>query len=162
MATTGSTQRAVITLPADNQIMITRDFSAPRHLVYMALTVPQLISRWWAGDRGTVTSVVVDLRPGGAWRFVMVANGGFEVAFHGRYREIVQDERLVYTEIYEGAPDAPALTTTTLSDVGEQTRLAILVEHSSQQNRDLHINSGMDEGLQEALQHLEEVARSLG
>ena len=162
MATTGSTQRAVITLPADNQILITREFAAPRHLVYMAFTVPELIARWWAGDRGKVTSVEVDLRAGGSWRYVMVANGGFEVAFHGEYREIVQDERLVYTEIYEGAPDAPALTTMTLSDAGERTTLTILVEHSNPENRDLHINSGMEEGLQEALQHLEEVALSLG
>ena len=160
--TTGSTQRAVVTLPADNQILITREFDAPRHLVYMAFTVPELIERWWSGDRGTVTRVDVDLRAGGAWRYVMVANGGFEVAFHGVYREIVQDERLVYTEVYEGAPEAEALTTVTLGDLGDRTALSILVEHSSTEHRNMHINSGMEQGLQEALQHLEQVAQSLG
>lgn len=162
MPTTGSTQRAVVTLPADNQILITREFDAPRHLVYMAFTVPELIERWWSGDRGTVTRVDVDLRAGGSWRYVMVANGGFEVAFHGVYREIVQDERLVYTEVYEGAPEAEALTTMTLGDLGQRTALSILVEHSSTEHRDMHINSGMEQGLQEALQHLEQVAQSLG
>ena len=162
MPTTGSTQRAVVTLPADDQILITREFDAPRHLVYMAFTVPELIERWWSGDRGTVTRVDVDLRTGGSWRYVMVANGGFEVAFHGVYREIVQDERLVYTEVYEGAPEAEALTTMTLGDLGQRTALSILVEHSSTEHRDMHINSGMEQGLQEALQHLEQVAQSLG
>ena len=99
---------AVVTLPMDTQILITREFDAPCHLVYRAWTTPELIKRWWAGDRGEVTSVEVDLRPGGTWRYVMTANGGFEVAFHGEYHEVVPDERLVSTEVFEGMPDAAA------------------------------------------------------
>src|SRR5258708_4640789 len=78
-----------VTLPTDTQILITREFDAPRHLVYQAWTTPELIRRWWAGEQGEVTSVEVDLRVGGTWRYVMIANGGFEVAFHGEYQEIV-------------------------------------------------------------------------
>src|SRR5690242_16424841 len=103
MAPTSGT--AKVTTPADNQILITREFDAPRHLVWRAYTEPELIKRWWAGDRGTVTSVEVDLRVGGGWRYVMTANPGFEVAFHGEYREISAPERLVNTEAFEGIPD---------------------------------------------------------
>jgi uncharacterized protein YndB with AHSA1/START domain len=155
------TRNAVVTLPASNQIMITRQFDAPRHLVYRAWTTPELIRRWWAGDRGEVTSAEVDLRPGGTWRYVMTANGGFEVAFHGEYREIVPDERIVSTEVFEGAPDAAAVSTATFAEQGRRTTLTILVEHTSQEHRDMHLNSGMEEGMNESLDHLEEVAVSL-
>jgi uncharacterized protein YndB with AHSA1/START domain len=156
-----SSGKAVVTLPTDTQILITRDFDAPRHLVYKAWTTPELIKRWWAGDHGEVTSAEVDLRVGGTWRYVMTANEGFEVAFHGEYRDIVTDERIVSTEIFEGMPDAPALSTNTFVDSGGRTTLTILVQHSSQENRDAHINSGMEGGMQESMDHLEEVALSL-
>lgn len=156
-----ATRNAVVTLPANNQIMITRQFDAPRHLVYRAWTTPELIRRWWAGDRGEVTSAEVDLRPGGTWRYVMTANGGFEVAFHGEYREIVPDERIVSTEVFEGAPDAAAVSTATFAEQDGRTTLTILVEHTSQEHRDMHLNSGMEEGMNESLDHLEEVAVSL-
>nr|WP_037056269.1 SRPBCC family protein [Pseudonocardia asaccharolytica] len=158
MTTSGT---AVVTLPTDTQILIEREFDAPRHLVYKAYTTPELIKRWWAGDRGEVTSVEVDLRVGGRWRYVMVANGGFEVAFHGEYREIVPNERIVSTEVFEGMPDGKAVDTLTLTERDGCTTLAILVQHSCQEHRDAHIGSGMEDGLQEALDHLERVAESL-
>ena len=74
-----SSGTAVVTLPTDTQILITRTFEAPRHLVYKAYTTPELIKRWWGGDRGEVTLTEVDLRVGGTWRYVMTANGGYEV-----------------------------------------------------------------------------------
>jgi uncharacterized protein YndB with AHSA1/START domain len=151
----------VVTLPSDTQILITREFDAPRHLVYRAYTTPELIRRWWAGDRGQVTSAEVDLRPGGSWRYVMTANAGFEVAFHGEYQEIIDGERIVSTEVFEGAPDAAAVSTTTFTGNGSRTTLAILVQHTSRENRDMHLNSGMETGMQESMNHLEEVARSL-
>ena len=160
MAATTSNS-AVVTLPSETQILITREFDAPRHLVYRAYTTPELIKRWWSGNRGTVTSVEVDLRPGGTWRYVMTANPGFEVAFHGEYLEIVTGERIVATEVYEGAPDAAAVTTTTFAEYGGRTTLSMFVQHTSQQNRDLHLGSGMEAGMQESLNQLEEVARSL-
>jgi uncharacterized protein YndB with AHSA1/START domain len=160
MSTT-SRNRAVVTLPGDTQILITREFDAPRHLVYQAYTTPELIKRWWSGERGEVTSVEVDLRVGGAWRYVMVANGGFEVGFHGEYREIVTNERLVNTEVFEGMPDGEALDTVTFTDQDGRTTLSMLVQHSCREHRDAHIDSGMEGGMQEAMDQLEQVAASL-
>jgi uncharacterized protein YndB with AHSA1/START domain len=73
----GSSGTAKVTLPTDTQILITREFEAPKHLVYKAWTTPELIKRWWSGERGTVTSAEVDLRVGGRWRYVMTAGGRF-------------------------------------------------------------------------------------
>jgi uncharacterized protein YndB with AHSA1/START domain len=156
-----SSGKAVVTLPTETQILITRDFDAPRHLVYKAWTTPELIKRWWSGDRGTVTHAEVDLRVGGTWRYVMTANQGFEVAFHGEYHEIVPNERIVSTEVFEGMPDARALTTNTFTEKDGRTTLTLLVDHSSQVFRDAHVNSGMEGGMQESMDHLERVAISL-
>ena len=83
-----SSGTATVTLPTDEQILITREFDAPRHLVYTAWTTPELVKRWWNAKRGEVTIAEIDLRVGGRWRYVMVADGGLEVGFHGEYREI--------------------------------------------------------------------------
>ena len=162
MTTTKGT--AKVTLPADNQILITREFHAPARRVWQAYTTPELIKRWWAGERGTVTSVDVDLRVGGRWRYVMTANGGFEVAFHGEYREIQEPERLVNTEAFEGIPDPDgnaALVTTTLTEKDGRTTMEMLVEHRDQAGRDAHVNSGMEAGMQESMDALEQLAASL-
>ena len=82
---------ASVTLPTDEQILITRAFDAPKHLVYRAWTTPELVRRWWSGRRGEMTLVEMDFRVGGAWRYVMNARDGHEVGFHGEYREIVPD-----------------------------------------------------------------------
>jgi uncharacterized protein YndB with AHSA1/START domain len=154
---------AVVALPTDTQILITREFDAPRDLVWEAYTKPEHIRRWWAGQRGEVTSIEVDLRVGGGWRYVMIAaSNGLEVAFHGEYREIVPNERIVSTEVYEGTPDAEALDTVTLTEVDGRTTMTILVEHSDREGRDAHVSSGMEDGLQEAMDLLEETATSLG
>jgi len=159
--TVTSIRRATVTLPGDEQILITREFDAPRHLVFEAYTTPELVRRWWHANRGEMTVCDIDLRVGGGWRYAMTAHGEFEVAFHGEYREIVPDERIVSTEVYEGMPDAPALDTVTFTEVDGRTTLSILVQHSSQANRDAHINSGMEDGLQDAMALLEEAAASL-
>lgn len=161
MVRKSSSGTAVVTLPADTQILITRDFDAPRHLVFRAWTTPELIRRWWSGDRGEVTIAEVDLRVGGRWRYVMIANGGFEVAFHGEYLEIVPDERLVSTEVFEAMPDAQAMNTATFTEHDGRTTLTLLVDHANRQDRDAHISSGMEGGMQEAMDHLEQVAISL-
>ena len=152
---------AVVTLPTDEQILITREFAAPKHLVYKAWTTPELIKRWWSANRGEVTVVDVDLRVGGTWRYVMVTNDGFEVAFHGEYREIVPNERIVSTEVYEGMPEAEAVNTLTLTEQDGRTTVTVLVQHTSQEHRDAHINSGMEAGMQDAMDLLEQVAISL-
>lgn len=161
MTTTGT---ATVTLPADDQILIVREFDAPKALVWEAVTTPELVRRWWHARRGEMTVVEIDLRVGGRWRYAMVAtSGGFEVAFHGEYREIVPHERIVSTEVYEGAPGAdPAVNTMTLAEHDGVTTLSILVQHASKANRDAHIASGMEDGLQDALDLLEQVAASLG
>jgi uncharacterized protein YndB with AHSA1/START domain len=154
---------AKVTLPSDTQILITREFDAPRHLVFKAWTTPELVKRWWHANRGEVTLCEIDLRVGGKWRYVMAAAEG-EVGFHGEYREIVTDERLVSTEVYEGIPDAErhaALDTLTLTEASGRTLLTILVEHPTKEGRDAHINSGMEDGMQDALDLLEQVAVSL-
>ena len=160
MAVTSS-GTATVTLPTDEQILITREFDAPRHLVYRAWTTPELVRRWWHAKRGEVTLCEIDLRVGGAWRFVMVADGGFEVGFHGEYREIVPDERIVSTEVYEGMPDAEAVNTLTLTERDGRTIMTILVQHASKEHRDAHVESGMEAGMQDAMDLMEEVAVSL-
>ena len=158
---TTSSGTATVTLPTDEQILITREFAAPRHLVYKAVTTPELVRRWWHANRGEMTDAEIDLRVGGKWRYAMVTEDGFEVAFHGEYREIVPNERIVSTEVYEGFPDAQALDTLTLTEANGRTTLTILVQHASKEHRDAHIESGMEAGLQDALDLLEQVATSL-
>jgi uncharacterized protein YndB with AHSA1/START domain len=162
-----SSGTATVTLPTDEQILITREFDAPKHLVYKAWTTPELVKRWWSGRRGEMTLAEIDLRVGGKWRYVMVANGGFEVAFHGEYREIVPDERIVTTEVYE-MPDAeplPAadepLNIITFTEVGGRTILTLLVQTTSKELRDAIIDSGMEAGMQEGMDLLEQLAVSL-
>ena len=166
MAVTSS-GTATVTLPTDEQILITREFDAPKHLVYKAWTTPELVRRWWPGLRGEMTSAEIDLRVGGAWRYVMVASGGSEVAFHGEFREIVPDERIVNTEVYEmpGAPPLPAedepLNIVTFTEADGRTTLELLVVTTSKELRDAIIDSGMEGGMQEGMDLLEEVAVSL-
>jgi uncharacterized protein YndB with AHSA1/START domain len=156
-----STKSATVTLPTDEQILITREFDAPAHLLWRALTEPELVKRWWSGERGEVTSAEIDLRVGGRWRYVMVAHGEFEVAFHGEYQEIVPHERIVSTEVFEGFPDAESTNTMTLVEAGPRTTLTTLVQHTSKEHRDGHVDSGMEAGMQESFDALERVAVSL-
>ena len=153
-------RRAVVSTPSDTEILIVRDFDAPAELLFRAWTTPELVARWWHADRGSVTSIDIDLRVGGRWRYVMVAHGGFEVAFHGEYREIVPNQRLVTTEVFEGAPDAEAVTTATFTDVDGGSRVELLVRHATAAARDMHLQSGMEDGLQRALELIEEIARA--
>jgi uncharacterized protein YndB with AHSA1/START domain len=159
-----SSGTATVELPTDEQILITREFDAPKELVYKAWTTPELVKRWWSGQMGEVTLAEIDLRVGGAWRYVMVASEGFEVAFHGEYREIVPNERIVSTEIYE-IPDQgdspPTLNTATFTEVDGRTTLEILVQCPSKELRDTIIDSGMESGMQGSMDALEQVAISL-
>jgi uncharacterized protein YndB with AHSA1/START domain len=164
--TVTSSRRATVTLPTDEQILIEREFDAPKHLVYKAYTTPELVERWWHANRGKVTLVEIDLRVGGRWRYVMTACGGPEVGFHGEYREILPDERIVSTDFYEGMPDgvsedaATTLNTATFTETDGRTKLTILIQAKNRMTRDAIIASGMEDGLQDALQLLEQVAFS--
>ena len=164
MVAVTDSRNATVTLPNDQQILITREFDAPRHLVYKAWTTPELVRRWWSGHRGEMKVAEIDLRVGGRWRYVMVANGGFEVAFHGEYREIVPNQRIVNTEVYElpGAADAEgALNTVTFTEVDGRTTLTLLVEVPTRELRDEILSSGMEVGMQEQMELLEQLAVSL-
>jgi uncharacterized protein YndB with AHSA1/START domain len=159
-----SSGTATVTLPSDDEILITREFDAPKRLVYKAWTTPELVKRWWSGKRGEMTVAEIDLRVGGKWRYVMIAHGEFEVAFHGEYREIVPNERIVNTEVYEtpGASDDDApLNIITFSEENERTTLTLLVKAPNTEVRDLIVNSGMEAGMQEGMDLLEQVAISL-
>ena len=167
MANVTSSETATVTLPTDEQILITREFDAPKHLVYKAWTTPELVRRWWHANRGEMTVAEIDFRVGGTWRYAMVTPDGMEVAFHGEYREIVPNERLVTTEIYEGLPegvseeDASTLNTATFEEEDGRTSLTIVVEAKNKVSRDAIVESGMEAGLQDALDLAEEVVLSL-
>ena len=156
-----------ITTPADDRILITREFDAPRHLVYRVWTTRELVSRWWSGHRGTTTAVELDLRPGGRWRYVLKTNDGAEVGFHGEYREIVPDERIVYTEVFElpgvdpDSVDGPLNTVTFTALDGDRTRLELLTETGSKELRDTILQSGMEVGVREQMAIIQELADSL-
>jgi uncharacterized protein YndB with AHSA1/START domain len=157
-----STKSATVALPTDEQILITREFEAPARLLWRALTEPELVKRWWSGERGVVTLAEIDLRVGGTWRYVIGATEQHpEVGFHGEYLELAPEERIVSTEVYEGYPDAAATNTMTLVESGGRTTLTTLVQHTSKEHRDMHVNSGMEAGMQESFDALERVAVSL-
>jgi len=156
-----SGNRAVVTLPTDTQILITRELDAPKRLVYKAWTTPELIKRWWGGERGEVTIAEVDLRVGGKWRYVMTAHGEFEVAFHGVYKEIVPNERIVNTEVFEAMPEGEAMSTVTFTEKDGRTTVAMLMQLKTKEERDGVIASGMEGGVQEQMVKLEEIANSL-
>ena len=164
MVAATSSQSAKVTLPADDQLLITREFAAPKHLVYKAITTPELIKKWWNAKRGEVTLCEHDLRVGGKWRQVMVTPDGFEVGFHGEYREIAPNERIVSTEVYEGAPggdEGGSVNTVTLTEKDGRTTMTVLCEYPSKEIRDMVVESGMEAGMQDAYDLLEEVAVSL-
>jgi uncharacterized protein YndB with AHSA1/START domain len=166
MAVTSS-GTATVTLPTDEQILITREFDAPKHLVWQAFTTPELVKRWWHAKRGEVTVAEIDLRVGGKWRYAMVTPDGFEVGFHGEYLEVVPGERLVSTETYEGVPedvseeDATTINTASFEEADGRTTLTILVQARTKESRDAIVASGMEDGLQDALDLLEELSVSL-
>ena len=156
--------KAEVTLPADDQIKVVREFDAPANLVYRAVTEPELVKRWWGCQRGAMTVTEIDVRVGGKWRYVMDASTGQEVGFHGEFREIIPNERIVQTEAYEGIPDpdeSANVKTMTLVEADGRTTMELLIQCISKESRDMQIASGMEEGMQESCDDLEDVAKSL-
>jgi uncharacterized protein YndB with AHSA1/START domain len=159
-----SSGKAVLTTPSDTEIVMTREFDAPPELVWKAWTTPELVSRWWPGRHGTMKTCEIDLRVGGAWRYVMEASEGFEVAFHGEYREIVEAERLVNTEVFEGAPpEAGAALNTNVFEAlgGGRTRLTMTTSVDSKQVRDMILGTGMESGAQAGLDIIDDIVAEL-
>ena len=158
---------AVVTLPTDTQIVITRQFDAPAALLFKAYTTPELVKRWWGFSEDEWLVCEVDLRVGGTWRWVTKhtnENGPFEVAFHGVYKEIDGPHRLVSTEVFEGAPGGDengTLNTLTFVEVDGVTTMTNVVDCNEPWIRDAIIESGMEGGMQISMDRLEEVAASL-
>ena len=139
------------------EFIITREFDAPRELVFRAYTDPEAIPKWWGPRRLTTTVDRMDVRPGGGWRFVQRDAEGNEFAFHGVYHEVVPPERIVGTFEFEGMPGHVALETTTLEDLGGRTRLTTTTVFQTVEDRDGMVASGMEEGATESMDRLEEL-----
>lgn len=152
---------ATVTLPSDTEILITRQFDAPAALVFKATTTPELVKRWWGFESSEWLVCEIDLRVGGSWRYVTREANGYEVGFHGEYREITAPTRIVATEVFEGFPDAGALNTMTLVEKDGVTTMTTLVKHTVKEHRDAHINSGMEGGMQVSFNRLEDVVSTL-
>jgi uncharacterized protein YndB with AHSA1/START domain len=146
---------AVVTLPSDTEILITRQFDAPAALVWEALTRSELVLRWWGPEWCPLESAEIDLRVGGAWRYVARMDDGTELGWRGVYRELDGPRSITSTELFEGFPDAESVNTMTLTEVDGVTTLQTLVRHQSQEFRDGHVNSGMEGGMQQTFNRLD-------
>jgi uncharacterized protein YndB with AHSA1/START domain len=155
------TSNLIITTPTDREIVLTRSFDAPRKLVFEAWTKPEHVKRWWACDTATITVCEIDLRVGGAWRYVMRLADGHEVGFHGIYREIVAPARLVHTFIYEPMPQHGALNTVLFEERGGRTTVIETVLHQSTEARDGHLHSGLETGASQSLNRLEALLETM-
>jgi uncharacterized protein YndB with AHSA1/START domain len=152
-----------LTTPSDREITITRRFDAPPQLVFEAMTQPEHVRNWWGilDDRYSVTECNIDLRVGGAWRFVGRGPDGQSPAFYGVYREINPLGRLVYTEIFEPFPDVESVVTQVLTEERGKTRITITSLYPSLEVRDMVLKTGMEHGAAISYDRLEEVARQL-
>lgn len=151
-----------VTTPSDEEIRLTRLFDAPRHLVFEAMTRPEHVRRWWGqlGEGYSVPVCEIDLRPGGAWRFVNRHPNG-EAAFHGEYREIAPPSRLVFTEIFEEFPDSVSVVTAEFHDEGGKTRFTATVRYPSVEVRNIVLGSGMERGAGISYDRLEDLVAEL-
>jgi len=133
-----------VTLPSDQEIRMTRLFTAPRHLVFGAMTRAELVKEWWSrlDEDYSVPVCETDLRVGGRWRFVSRHPWG-EAVRYGEYREISPPNRLVYTQIFEERPDNVAVATLEFSDEGIKTRMTVTLRYPSVGVRDLVLAGGM-------------------
>lgn len=148
---------AKVTTPSEREIVITREFDAPAALVWDAMTTPSLVLRWWGPVWAPLETCDIDLRVGGSWRYVSRAEDGSELGWHGTYREIEAGTRIVSTEVFEGFPDAESVNTMTLTDLGGVTRLQTVVLHTSREHRDGHLQSGMEAGMQDTFNRLDDL-----
>ena len=159
-----NSQTFKVTTPSECEITLTRLFDAPRELVFEAMTKPEHVRRWWGNldERYSMSVCDIDLRPGGAWRWVGRSPKG-EYAFRGVYREIVPPERLVYTEIFEPMDDGGdgSVVTQILTEEGGKTRLTVTARYPTRQVRDFVLGTGMERGAAISYDRLEEVAASL-
>ena len=145
-----------VTLPTDREVVLTRVFEAPRHLVFDALTQPELLKRWF-GPRGWSLAVCqVDLRVGGKWRYILQGPDGRQMGMSGEYREIARPDRMVHTESFDDYPGL-AEVTTVLTEVDGKTILTASQICESKEIRDAIIETGMEHGAAETYDRLAEL-----
>jgi uncharacterized protein YndB with AHSA1/START domain len=156
-----STGALTITTPTDRDVVLTRVFDAPRHLVFDALTKPELLKRWYGPSGWSLVVCEVDLRVGGRWRFVVHRPDGKAIGQRGVYREIVAGERLVNTESWEDWEPGETLVTTVLVEQGGKTTLTSTVRFPSQEVRDTILESGLAHGATEGYDKLAEMLASV-
>ena len=151
-----------VTMPSDQEIRLTRLFDAPRYLVFEVMTKPEHVQLWWGrlGEAYSVPVCEIDLRVGGAWRFVNRHPQG-EAAFHGEYLEITPPSRLVFTEIFEPFPDSVSVVTAEFSDEGGKTRFTATVRYPSLEVRDMVLATGMAHGAGISYDRLEDLVAAL-
>jgi uncharacterized protein YndB with AHSA1/START domain len=149
--------QAVVTTPTEREIHIVREFDAPRDRVFAAYTDPKLIPEWWGPYNTTTIVDVMDVRPGGSWRFIARDADGSETAFRGTYREVSPPERIEQTFEWEGLPGHISVETATFEDLGDRTRVVTTSLFLTPEDRDGMIASGMEKGMNETFQRLDEL-----
>lgn len=149
--------KATVTRVDDRAFRIERVFDAPRELVFAVYTDPTLIPEWWGRRNSTTTVDVMDVRVGGGFRFVIRSPDGSETAFRGTYREITPPERIVQTFEWEGMPGHVSVETATFEDLGKRTRVTTVSLFHTTEERDGWLDSGMEEGMNELYERLDEV-----
>jgi len=150
-----------VTILSDTDIEITREFDAPRDLVFKALTDPTLLPKWWGPRRYRTIVDTLDVRPGGKWRMRNIGADGVEYAFNGEFREITPPERVVWTFQYEGLPGHVSVETMTLTERDGRTQLVVVDQFASKEDRDGMLQSGMESGAAESYDRLDEVLAEL-
>ena len=154
-------RRADVTTPSDREIRIERVFDAPRDRVFAAYTDPELIAQWYGPRGGTTIIDRMEVRAGGAWRFVHRDAGGSETAFRGTYREVTPPERIVQTFEWEGMPGHVAVETATFEDLGDRTKVTTVSVFHTPEERDGMLASGMERGMHETYARLDELLARL-
>jgi uncharacterized protein YndB with AHSA1/START domain len=159
MKSTGTLQ---VTTPSDREVAMTRVFDAPRHLVFDAFTKPELLKRWFFGPPGWSLAICeMDLRVGGAYRWVWRGPGGKDMGVGGVYREVAAPERIVATERFDEAwYPGEALITYLLVEQGGKTTLTLTVLYESQEARDTALKTGMTQGVEMGYDRLAELLAS--
>jgi len=137
---------------APNEIVMERDFNAPRALVHRAMTEPALVKRWQGNSCSELTTVEIDARPGGTYRYVYKNRDGSSFSFAGTYRE-VGEARTVYAEKFNDMPDE-AVVTTTLTENAGKTTMRVVMAFSSAEIRNMVVKTGMAEGAAESYDNL--------
>jgi uncharacterized protein YndB with AHSA1/START domain len=147
--------------PGEPTITVRRFFNAPPDVLYRACTEAACLRRWFGPRRLEVIESVADLRVGGTWRIVQRAPDGAEFAFHGEFLELEPPRRRVATFVFEGAPEHEAVETMVLEAARGGTMLTTTSRHDSVEARDMHVASGMEGGMRESIERLEELVTAL-